>query len=134
MAAFLATFWLSQSGCSFIGAAVGNSFTKVETVPVSPYSARRGDTIEVSFEDSMGPYTVAGAYQGTVNNELVIASPPGMIRVPLAQVRLLRIETGTYWVEGMLPGLAIDALAAGAIFITATSKPHAPTGFGGGFD
>jgi hypothetical protein len=136
-AAFLGTLLslaLALPGCTLIGLGIGSSFKKMDARPVVPQSVRCGDTVEIVSQDSMGTHVVAGTYEGCAGGELIVESETGIARIPVAQAQVLRIQTGTYWLEGMVPGVVVDTIvmtAAGISYANSSlQKPIVLHGIG----
>jgi hypothetical protein len=120
--ALLAVLSLSLPGCSLVGLTIGSQFKKMDTRAPAPQNAQYGDTVEVVFDDSMGTHVTTGTYGGTLRGELFVESDEGTVRVPLAQARTLRVKRGTYWLEGMIPGLVVDVVVLTAVSISAAKS------------
>jgi hypothetical protein len=108
--------------CTAIGVTIGGNISKMDTIPPPTMrGAQAGEEIEVAFTDATGPHVLAGDYAGSEGDTLLIASDAGTTRVPFDRIWQIRIKKGSYWVEGMIAGLVVDAALVTAVAVKVNS-------------
>ncbi len=130
MRRFLAPAWastlavgcsLGSSGCSVIGLNIGMSSPRYATAP---------------SVDAVPPGTdVRITHDGTETDGKLAGSDPDGVRLDgqrsIERVRITKVEKkdGSYWLEGLTMGAALDALAIVAVVITVShfSNMNLPT-------
>ena len=99
----------SPSACTFLLLGAGAGTDRMDDArPADVVTVDKGTPIEVQ---PRGAPIVRGKYQGKEANQLLIEGDDGTVqRVPLASIERARVRVGSYWIAGVLTGLAVDAV------------------------
>jgi hypothetical protein len=123
---------LGISGCTLAGVMVGGVIPKKEAVdPATTSVTSVGEAMEVSFVDATGPHLARGTYGGRDGDAVLIVSGAGTTRVPIDRISEVRVNKGTYWVDGMVAGFTLDASCLLVLIAGSALSPKKPT-FGSG--
>jgi hypothetical protein len=124
-------------GCTVLGLGVGSSMPKYRPVALESAPALPERTeVEIETTDSLqvgasGPYMrfpriVDGQAAGVLRGDIILehrAFPSVVTRIPLEKVKVLRVQEGSYWAEGLGVGAVVDVVATVTILVVASSHP-----------
>lgn len=121
LAALLA---IASSGCTFIGLGIGSTVPHVRDVAPNEWgSLQPGTDVTADYSDQGHPREhVEGIYRGVREGQLQldvstmsrgfppVRLPPHRQTIPLPNIERVAEDHGTYWWQGGLIGLGVDAL------------------------